>query len=118
MAAAVSYDPTTNKATLDPTEDLKAGTTYTATVKGGLSGVRDVTGHAMTADTTWSFTTTLRSVAPAGVPADVIRDMIPNRTLPDTGGAQDVRKRAQHDRQDSQDGRLGGQDEGSGDDND
>ncbi len=76
---------------MDPTENLKAGTTYTATVKGGLSGVRDVTGHAMTADTTWSFTTTLRSVAPAEVPADVIRDTIPNRTLPDTGGAQGVR---------------------------
>jgi hypothetical protein len=118
VAAAVSYDPTTNKATLDPTEDLKARTTYTATVKGGPSGVRDVAGHAMIADTTWSFTTTLRSVAPAGVPADVIRDTIPNRTLPDTGGAQGVRKRTQHDRQDSQDGRHGGQDEGSGDDND
>jgi hypothetical protein len=62
----------------------------------------------MTADTTWSFTTTLRSVAPAGVPADVIRNTIPNRKLPDTGGAQGVRKRAQHDRQDSQDGRHGG----------
>jgi hypothetical protein len=34
VAAVVSYDPNTTKATLDPTENLKAETTYTATVKG------------------------------------------------------------------------------------
>jgi Big-like domain-containing protein len=117
VAAAVSYGPTTNKAMLDPTEDLKGGDDLHRYGQGWTQR-RQGRRSAMTADTTWSFTTTLRSVAPAEVAADVIRDTIPNRTLPDTGGAQGVRKRAQHDRQDSQDGRHGDKDDGSGDDND
>ena len=39
--AAVSYDAATRTAILDPAAALAASTTYTATVKGGASGVRD-----------------------------------------------------------------------------
>ena len=55
VAATVSYSATT--ATLDPTANLDASSTYTLTVKGGASGVKDVAGNTLAADVTWTFTT-------------------------------------------------------------
>jgi hypothetical protein len=57
VVAAVSYDPTTNKATLNPNEELQAGKTYSAKVKGGSTGVKDSAGNPLVADKIWSFTT-------------------------------------------------------------
>ena len=57
VAAAVTYDPATSTATLDPGAALASSTTYTATVRGGTSGVKDGAGNALAADKTWSFTT-------------------------------------------------------------
>jgi hypothetical protein len=57
VAAAVSYDPTTHKATLNPNVALEAGKTYSAKVKGGSTGVRDLAGNPLAADKVWSFTT-------------------------------------------------------------
>ncbi|WP_308216195.1 CBM96 family carbohydrate-binding protein [Pseudarthrobacter raffinosi] len=61
VPAAVTYSSAGNVATLNPTADLTANTTYTATIKGGSSGVKDVAGNALATDKTWTFTT-----APAG----------------------------------------------------
>jgi hypothetical protein len=36
---------------------LEAGATYTATVKSGANGVKDLAGNPLTADKTWSFST-------------------------------------------------------------
>ena len=59
MAATVGYDPATKKATLNPDDAaLESRTTYTATLKGGSEGVKDLAGNALAADVTWSFTTT------------------------------------------------------------
>ena len=57
VPAAVSYNSTNNVATLNPTADLAAGTTYTATIKGGSTGVKDAAGNALASDRTWTFTT-------------------------------------------------------------
>ena len=57
VAAAVTYNASTFTVTLDPTADLAAGTLYTATVKGGASGVKDLAGNALAADRVWTFTT-------------------------------------------------------------
>ena len=57
VAATVSYDPATDKATLNPNTDLEAGVTYTATVKGGANGVKDAAGNPLAADKVWTFTT-------------------------------------------------------------
>ena len=77
LTAQVSYDAPTRKATLNPTADLEASTTYTATIKGGSGGVKDLAGNPLGADKTWSFTTAappqgsqtanLNSVADAGL---------------------------------------------------
>jgi CSLREA domain-containing protein len=57
LTSQVSYDAQAKKATLDPNADLEAGATYTATLKGGASGVKDLAGNPLAQDKAWSFTT-------------------------------------------------------------
>src|ERR671921_2680678 len=59
VAATVSYDPSTKKATLNPDAPLDSKATYTATIKGGTDGVKDSSGNPLASDELWSFTTTL-----------------------------------------------------------
>ena len=66
VAAGVSYDAATRTATLDPTAELAEATTYTATVKGGASGVKDSAGNALASDDSWNFST----ASPPGPPPD------------------------------------------------
>jgi len=60
VPANISYDPVAYTATLTPTGFFSTSSTYTGTVVGGTSGtvVKDVNGHALAANYTWSFTTT------------------------------------------------------------
>ena len=44
-------------ATLQPSVILAPAVTYTATLKGGPSGVKDLSGNPLSADYSWSFTT-------------------------------------------------------------
>ena len=57
VASNVSYDAPTLTARLTPTAVLAASQTYTATVRGGSTGVKDAAGNALAANQTWSFTT-------------------------------------------------------------
>ncbi len=57
VPASVTPGGETPTATLTPNVLLAPATTYTATVKGGPSGVKDLAGNAMTSDFVWSFTT-------------------------------------------------------------
>ena len=57
VPAQVTYNINTRTATLDPTTLLMPLTVYTAVVKGGVSGVKDLAGNPMNTDTTWMFTT-------------------------------------------------------------
>ena len=59
VAAHLSYDPATKKATLDPDADLDPQSSYTATIRGGTDGVTDSSGNPLASDEEWSFTTTL-----------------------------------------------------------
>jgi Bacterial Ig-like domain len=52
----VGYDAATRVATLTPTAALAAGTTYTATLTGGASAIRDVANNPL-ATVSWTFTT-------------------------------------------------------------
>src|SRR5919112_1382321 len=54
VTASVSYDGASKKATLNPSADLEAGATYTATVNGGTGGVKDLAGNPLASDKTWS----------------------------------------------------------------
>lgn len=53
----VAYDAQSNIATFNPTANLTASTNYTATIKGGASGVKDLAGNALAVDKVWTFTT-------------------------------------------------------------
>jgi hypothetical protein len=57
--ASVALDVATGRvATFTPQTPLTNGVTYTATITGGIAGVKDlaVPGNAMASDTSWSFT--------------------------------------------------------------
>ena len=57
ITGTVGFDAVAKMATFTPSAPLATNTTYTATVKGGLSGVKDVAANAMVIDKVWSFTT-------------------------------------------------------------
>ena len=82
VAAAVSYNGGTRTATLTPNSPLASGTTYSATVKGGSAGVKDVAGNALSADFTWTFTT----IAPPSCPCSIWN----NATTPAVASASDT----------------------------
>jgi hypothetical protein len=52
-SAAVSYDASRKQAKLDPTNSLRKGAWYTATV---TTSVKDLAGYSLASDKTWSFT--------------------------------------------------------------
>jgi hypothetical protein len=87
VAAAVSYDPTTNEATLNPNAQLQAGKTYTAKVKGGSVGVKDSAGNLLAAHKVWSFTT-LPPPLPTDTTAPRVTSTSPKHTA--TGVAPSV----------------------------
>ncbi len=57
VAAAVSYDPGTNAAVINPTTPLANSREYTATIHGGAGGVTDVAGNPMVGNYSWTFAT-------------------------------------------------------------
>jgi acid phosphatase type 7 len=71
VSGTVAYDSISKNATLSPSATLNYSTIYTATVKGGANGVKDVSGNALSADAVWTFTT-------AAPPADTTP---PNTTI-------------------------------------
>lgn len=54
VAGTVAYDGTARLATFTPSSDLAANTIFTATMS---TGVKDLAGNALAANTAWSFTT-------------------------------------------------------------
>lgn len=57
VAGTAGYDSATKTVTFTPTNQLALNTTFTLTVRGGVNGVKDVSGNALVADFTRSFTT-------------------------------------------------------------
>jgi hypothetical protein len=48
---------TSTSVTLTPSTKLDAKTKYTAKIKGGATGVKDLAGNSLASDFSWSFTT-------------------------------------------------------------
>lgn len=63
VSATVTYDWAAKKAVLNPDADLDFGATYTAAVKGGPEGVKDLAGNPLASDKVWSFTTATTTAA-------------------------------------------------------
>jgi len=67
VPAVVTYNATTRVATLNPDANLAADATYTVTLTGGSSGIRDLAGNPL-ATVAWSFTTGPAPVVVARTP--------------------------------------------------
>jgi len=65
VAASVSVSGST--ATLQPGASLLPAATYTATLSGGGSGVKDLAGNALAGDYSWSFTTAAGASCPCSL---------------------------------------------------
>lgn len=76
VPATVTYDVTSQTATLDPSSRLEPTATYTARVVSGSTGVKDVADNSMAADVVWTFTTT----ADTDTPIVVSRSPAPGAT--------------------------------------
>jgi len=83
VPATVSYNSATSLATLTPSAALSASSTYTATVKSGPSGVKDLAGNPMAADSTWAFTT-----ASSGPVTSYLSDLTPTASVSGWGPAE------------------------------
>jgi methionine-rich copper-binding protein CopC len=57
VTGTVSYASGANTVTFTPASNLAANTTYTGTIKGGATGVKDLAGNALASNYVWSFTT-------------------------------------------------------------
>ena len=55
VSSTVGYDAGSKRATLTPDARLAGGTSYTARIKGGASGVKDRDGTPLSQDDSWSF---------------------------------------------------------------
>jgi methionine-rich copper-binding protein CopC len=71
VSAAVSYNASTQVATLTPSSLLTPSTQYTATVRGGATDpvAKDIAGNRLGADSVWSFTTIAADTTPPTVTA-------------------------------------------------
>jgi hypothetical protein len=56
ITATVSYNASSHTVTLTPSSAFTNSTSYTAKIKGGTSGVKDVAGNPLENDYIWSFT--------------------------------------------------------------
>ncbi|MCU1326207.1 MAG: hypothetical protein JWN34_1577, partial [Bryobacterales bacterium] len=66
ITGTLTYNGGGPTATFTPTLSLQPGMTYTATIKGGPTGVRDISGTPLAADVTWSFTVVAVAPPPNG----------------------------------------------------
>jgi hypothetical protein len=57
VTATVRRNGTTNQWILDPSSTLASRTTYTATLIGGASGIKDAAGNPLATNVTWTFRT-------------------------------------------------------------
>ena len=57
VAATVTYDVNNHRAILTPNAFLHENTTYTTTLRGTNTGIKDVAGNPLANDFSWSFTT-------------------------------------------------------------
>ncbi len=57
VPATLSYTAGSTTITLTPSSPLGYNITYTATLKGGATGIKDVAGNALASDYAWNFTT-------------------------------------------------------------
>ena len=81
VSGTVAYDSTSNKATLTPSANLDYSTTYTATIKGGAGGAKDLAGNLLAQDKSWSFSTAAAPPQDTTPPETTINSVGPSGTV-------------------------------------
>ncbi len=86
VPSAITYNVGSKTATLRQLNNLNFNTSYTATIKGGSFGVRDLADNTMTVDKVWSFTTgdapeTIRPTVILVNPLDLATNVALNSTI-------------------------------------
>jgi hypothetical protein len=71
VSGAVTYNASTQTATLQPSAALAASTAYAASVIGGASGVKDSSENPMASNISWSFTTAVAPPPPPVCPCSL-----------------------------------------------
>src|SRR5262245_26100070 len=84
VPATVTYSAATGVATLKSTGNLAAGTSYTATVRGGATGARDLAGNPLAADFVWFFTTSSPTTTTTTAPTTTSSSTTTTTTAPTT----------------------------------
>jgi len=72
IPATVTYHEPSRKAHLTPLSGLTNSVVYTATIKGGSSGVKDLAGNPLAADYSWSFSTPFNIFQPTDAPVNPV----------------------------------------------
>jgi hypothetical protein len=57
VTGTVAYDAVAKTATFTPSSNLAPNTTFTARIRGGTTGAKDLAGNALASDKVWTFTT-------------------------------------------------------------
>lgn len=57
VSGTLNYNAPSKTATFTPSSNLAPNTTFTATIKGGATGVKDLAGNPLASDKVWTFTT-------------------------------------------------------------
>ena len=94
IAATVSYDGASNKATLVPSSYLEASQTYTAKI---TTGARDAAGNALANEKVWSFTTTASTDLTAPTVQPPKESFIANTQLSSSGIRAEIKWSATDD---------------------
>ncbi len=74
VPASVSYNAGTRTATLTPSALLSGTTTFTATVRGGAAGIKDLAGNPLAANVVWAFVTEVPGGVCASPPNAVVAE--------------------------------------------
>ena len=67
ISGTVSLTQGGTVATFAPSSSLASSTSYTATIKGGSTGVKDMAGNARSSNKVWPFTTPATTANRAGL---------------------------------------------------
>jgi hypothetical protein len=90
VAATVSYNATSRVATLTPAQALGASKSYTTTIVGGSTGVKDTAGNAMIGNYVASFTTAAAPVPPPPLPTGTAISIFSASAAPATFATSDT----------------------------
>jgi hypothetical protein len=89
VMGTVNYDALSKTATFTPSSNLAPNTTFTATIAGGVSGVKDLAGNPLASDFTWTFMTgTQLAQAPINLGAAGAFAVMATASISSTGPTQ------------------------------